>query len=367
MGKKLILVILIFLSAACSNVDKELISKTENRINGETITLSGFEENNLLKKNISNLKLYSFDNGKNKVYYKENLDYVVVGNRIKRIKDSKIPDFAFHKVVLNDDLSFTFAASPRNPELTIEYQVFCDYDYTDMESLQGYYKSSFLSSEIKDRLKNKKAIKIAVIGTSISAGAHTWAQYYEESDRETYPYLVATAIENKFGSQVTINNYSMGGSSLSYLEESYESIIAENYDLIFIEFGMNDHLYSLWLEQLPNFESVMSSIVKTSRQKDVNIILVGFFQQNLSWDLEFMGSTNAYNKSLFDIARQYNYYFADINKEFSKYDANKINRDLCGDYLHHPTTFGHQLYYKTIMPVFFEDSVSDGTLYKLVN
>jgi len=367
MFKKCFILIIIFLSAACSISETIQIKQPENKISGETITLSGFAENSLLKSNISNLKVYSFNKEKNKVYYKENIDYVTAGNRIKRIKDSKIPNFALHKVVLNDDLRFTFSASPRNPELTIEYQVFCDYGYTDAESLEGHYKNSFLSPEIKEKLKDKKVIKIAVIGTSISAGAHTFAQYYEGSDRETYPHLVATAIKNKFGSQVIINNYSKGGSSLSYLEDSYETIIAENYDLIFIEFGMNDHLYSFWFEQLPNFESVMSSFLKTSRENNVNIVLVGFFQQNTLWDLEFACSTNAYNQVLFNIAGNFNCFFADINKEFAKYSQKKINQDLCGDYMHHPTTFGHQLYYKTIMPIFLEDTVSDKSLYKLIN
>ena len=367
MFKKCILVILIFLSVACSNADKELISQTENRISGETITLSGFEENNLLKKNISNLKVYSLDKEKNKVYYEEKVDYVITGNRIKRIKGSNIPNFASHKVIFNNDFSFTFASFPRNPELTIEYQIFCDYNFYDSEIFHGYLNTSYLSAGFKEKLINKEEIKIAVIGTSITAGVHTLSHFYEGSDRDTYAQLVAKAIKIKFGSNVIVENFSKDGSTLGFLEQSYEKILKDDYDLVFIEFGMNDHLYSTWANNISNFELSISDVIKKLKNSNLNVILVGFFQQNTKWDLEFSGSTDAYNQSLFDISKKYNCFFADINKEFSKYSQKKINEDLCGDYMHHPTTFGHQLYYKTIMPVFFDNSVTDGALYKLIN
>ena len=67
------------------------------------------------------------------------------------------------------------------------------------------------------------------------------------------------------------------------------------------------------------------------------------------------------------LALNYGVYFADVNKEFSKYSQEKIIQDFCGDYLHHPTSFGHKLYYKTIIPVFLSDEFSDGYIYGLLN
>lgn len=53
--------------------------------------------------------------------------------------------------------------------------------------------------------------------------------------------------------------------------------------------------------------------------------------------------------------------------EFSKYSQTKINNDLCEDFMHHPITFGHVLYYKTITPLFFKNDTRDGLMYHLIN
>jgi hypothetical protein len=75
----------------------------------------------------------------------------------------------------------------------------------------------------------------------------------------------------------------------------------------------------------------------------------------------------AYNQSLYNLAKKHNCYFADINKEFSKYNQTKIKQDLCGDFIHYPTSFGHLLYHKTIIPVFLDKEVSVAFVYSLVN
>ena len=320
----------------------------------------------MIKNNISNLVLYSIGSKRERIYYKENVDYVVVNNRVKRIINSSIPNFASHDVLANQEGTFTFSSSPRNPSLTIPFHVYADYDFQDIETVYGEFNKSFLSTKLKEKLRNKENIKFGAIGTSITAGAYTLESFHFDSDKQTYPYLIAKAIKGIYGNDVYVNNYSKGGSSIGYLETIFETVLQDHVDLVFIEFGMNDHISSSWESGLLNFELSISAAIEKFQANNIDVILVGFFQQNPSWDLEFDNSTITYNQSLYNLANKHNCYFANINKEFSKYNQTKINQDLCGDFMHHPTSFGHLLYYKTIIPVFLEENKNDGFVFDLL-
>lgn len=351
----------------CTKDEANREESSNPKMVGETLVLTDLIENSLIKEEISNLKLYSIDNNRNQVYYKENVDYVVSKNRVKRIVNSSIPNFSKHSVVFNIDGTFTFSPLPRNPSLIIPFQVYADYNFKDLESIQGRFDSNLLSFDIKEKLKNKKQLKIATIGTSISAGAHTLEKFYHDNDIQTYPHLIAKAIKTIHGSDCVVTNYSKDGSSIEDIFSMFPAILQEQNDLVFIEFGMNDHISSNWLVRQASFEKKMAELIETFHENKTDVVLVGFFQQNDLWDLEFKGSTRAYNQSISELAKKYSCYFADVNSEFSKYPQSKINQDLCGDFMHHPTSFGHLLYYKTIIPIFLKNDVNDGFVYNLVN
>lgn len=352
---------------ACNSDNIQYDYVKNGNIIGETLVLTDLAENHFIKKDISDLKIYSIDSLRNKHFWEENIDYIVENNKIRRTNNSNIPDFSKHKIVYNNDGSFTFNSSPRNPSLNIPYQIYADYKFSDLEIIKGEYDKTFLSTDLKDKLKNKRQIKIGVIGTSITAGAHTYEQFYYNSDKETYSYLVGKGIENLYDNKVIITNYSKDGSSIGYLETVFENVLKDNNDLVLIEFGMNDHISSGWELNLTNFELNISKAIEKFKTHNIDVLIVGFFQQNPQWDLEFPQSTNAYNELLFKLGEKYNCYFADVNKEFSKYSQTKINQDFCGDFLHHPTSFGHLLYYKTIIPVFLKEDVNDGFIYNLIH
>lgn len=339
----------------------------DSKMVGETFVLKELEENYLIKNKINGLKLYSIDNNRNKIYYKENVDYVVSNNSVRRTNNSAIPNFKQHSVIFNSNGTFTFSSSPRNPSLVIPFQVYADYNFKDIEIINGDFGNTLLSQRIKEKLKNKELIKLGVIGTSISAGAHTYENFFHDNDTQTYPYLTGKALKTIYGSNCFVTNYSQSGSSIGDVFNSLPVVIQDKNDIIFIEFGMNDHISINWLVNQILFEKNMGELIKKFQENNIDVILVGFFQQNPSWDLEFENSTMAYNVSINNLAKKYNCYFADIYKEFSKYNQVKINQDLCGDFMHHPTSFGHLLYYKTIIPVFLEKEINDGFVFSLVN
>ena len=361
------LFLLFFIFFGCiTDKENNYLEAKSYKIIGESLVFNNTEGNCLIKNNISNLTLYSIDSKRNRIYYKENIDYVVTKNRIKRTINSSIPNFAGHNVVTNLEGTFTFGYSPRNPSLTIPFHVYADYNFEDVETVYGEFNKNFLSPSLKEKLNNKEDIKIGSIGTSITSGAHTLEKFYFDSDKQSYIYLLANAINKIYKNDVSVKNYSQGGSSVSDAFNLLPTMLEDKNDIIVIEFGMNDHIGSNWSANISSFEDKLGTLIDKFQQSGTNVIIVGFFQQNQNWDLEFEGSTFIFNQVLSNLAKKYNCYFADINGEFSKYSQKKINEDLCGDFMHHPTSFGHLLYYKTLIPVFLSENKSDGFVYDLL-
>lgn len=99
---------------------------------------------------------------------------------IKRAPDSRIPDYANHKVNYLENYKFEFISEPRNPELNVKYQIHVDYTYTPdaNETREIKNDSKYLSKKNINKILNDKYIHIALIGDRISCGAQTTAQYY---------------------------------------------------------------------------------------------------------------------------------------------------------------------------------------------
>ena len=171
----------------CTSYKVNNLALSSYKITGESFVLKNSDENRLIKNNISNLVLYSIGSKRERIYYKENVDYVVVNNRVKRTINSSIPNFAGHDVLANQEGTFTFSSSPRNPSLTIPFHVYADYDFQDIETVYGEFNKSFLSTKLKEKLRNKENIKFGAIGTSITAGVHTLESFHFDSDKQTYP------------------------------------------------------------------------------------------------------------------------------------------------------------------------------------
>lgn len=332
-------------------------------IQGETLAFDGEEWNTLYKENIGELRVYRIDSGRNVTIFAEGRDYIVENNKIRRANNSRIPDFKGHTVIYNDQGKFKWTPEPcRNPELSISYQVYADYKFFPSRQTK-IYSSRFFSSGLQAKLEAGNPIKIVSVGTSVTFGSHTYEWYFYNSDTQTYPYLVAKALNKLYGVKSNIKNFSIDGGGVEQLRD-LDPIIAFAPDIIFIELGMNDHNGPS--PDREKYRRAIRTAVGTFRLHDIDVILVGFFQQNKDWELEYPENTLAYNAALREIAGEYNLYFADIYSAFSKLDQDKLYRDYTGDYMHHPTSFGHQLYYKEIIPYFLPSGADEAELLKYI-
>lgn len=89
------------------------------------------------------------------------------------------------------------------------------------------------------------------------------------------------------------------------------------------------------------------------KKNDIDVIIIGFFQQNQEWIEENMSNTLLYNEELKEITKNENCYFADLFDIFQKVTFKKnLKEDLVVDYMYHPSDWGHQLYLTRLLPVF---------------
>lgn len=328
------------------------LKKASYTIKGETIALAGEAPSFLLKKDAKIQKVYLPDENGHETIFRKGIDYEEMPGGLKRTKNSSIPNFSTHHTILHPNGRFTWRPEPMNPPLSLNWQVMVDYTTSVAAAVQpgGHY----MSAALKNKILSGKPLSLISIGTSITEGAHTLPKMHRNSDEAVYSRLVAKAIAKIYGNRVSLNNQAVGGSTSALLTAKLGYLLSQKPDLVFIEFGMNEHLAG---SDMNGYLTAMDSAIQKLLAAGIDCALVGFFQQNPLWDLEDPASTVYYNNKLREMAERNRIFFADIYARFQALPQEKMYRDLMGDFLHHPTGYGHQLYYLSVMPAFlFKDS-----------
>lgn len=362
MGKCKIIfwLIVCLIYSSCNKEDIE--QKNRYKIVGETITFVGQQWNTLWKHDVADLVLYKMDPNGDKIIYERDKDYVVDGNRIKRTPNTIIEDFTKHKILCDKNGKFEWSPDPnRNPELTISYQVYADYYYTDTSVF--IQPSTKMSNILREKIAQHKSLKIITIGTSISFGAHTFENFYHNNDSQTYHQLVSRVLSSYYELRCVSENYSTDGGGVNQIQD-LSKVLVEKPDLVILELGMNDHL-----GMNPNVDYYKNSLeqaITKLKENQIDVVLVGFFQQIESWIQEYPDNTILYNRILSELAQKYGLFFADIYAGFEKIDKTKLYKDYMGDYMHHPTSFAHQLYYLEIMPFFIDRPIKIDELLEYI-
>ncbi len=290
--------------------------------------LSGTQPVQLWRPVTSIRAVYSFDDTGKRVDYAAGTDWLSDGNTIRRTAGSRIPDFGEYRYVSNPDGTFSFNSEPRNPPLTITYNVYVDY-------------VSSLSDKVVVATPVRSSIRsIKCIGDSITAGAHTVQNFYFNNDSQSWCAL----LRKQLG--ISGENQGVPGTGIG---ADIDKLTADNPDVVLIAFGMNDH--SAGEAFLPSFKSQLDAAVKTVKSKGLSAILVGFFQRNRLYDQERAEYTAAYNEAIRAVATDNGVPFVDIAPVFQKAAVGaEPFYHLTADFLHHPNIYGQRLYFSAIVP-----------------
>lgn len=331
-----------------------------HHIKSETFALTGLKEKLFFYHPVRIKRVYQYNNAGQIVEYEEGRDYLVnyIQGTIRRTENSRIPDYEEHKVIYNNDGSFSFNTNPRNPELNIEYQVLIDY-IAVLKPWRIVTPKKGLENTIS-KLKSEEDVKIILCGDSIAAGAQTTGLYYFDDHKlTTFLGELDAFLEEYYRISVDSILFGEEGASLQYMSENINQIVEMRPNVVMIEFGMNDHVIE-GAEAAQNlFASNLESCVAELQECGIEVILIGFFQQNSEWKMEDQKATKLYNNLIKEVADKYGIPFADIYKAFMRVERKDIYEDLTSDYMHHPTDFGHMLYFSEIVPYFLDKSTRD--------
>lgn len=311
------------------------VDTSTTEVRAEAVVLRG-QERAPLRLPVSAIRaVFGYDQNGLRVNYLESADWRSDGSGIARTDGSRLPDFGTYRYVANSGPNFSFVSQPRNPPLLIPHQVYVDY----------------LSSR-PDRpivpVPGAAAERLVVcLGDSIAAGAHTIANYFRDTDDDSYCGL----LRQHLGPSSVVLNPSVPGGTLASVQEQLPRLLALRPQTMIMAFGMNDHVAGA--AALPAFEALLQETVQQLRSADVRVLLVGFFQQNTRWVREDPAQTLAYNQALARVAARSGVAFIDVRDVFARSapDGQTIE-SRTGDFMHHPNNFGHRVYFSLLLPHF---------------
>lgn len=328
------------------------------QVSSETFALSSNQGKKFMFNPLILHRVYGYSSNGDIIQYKDGYDYKInfFNGTIERTSNSRIPDYSNHIVTYNSDGSFSFCSDPRNPELNIEYQIYVDY-ITILSPFRSINKKEGIDSTV-NKLTEGKPVRILLCGDSISSGAQTSGLYYHNDHYKTTFYgLLIDFINYHYDTKCEAEFLGENGVGLQYMYDNLFQVLEFNPDVVIIEFGMNDHI-SKDDNNIISFKEMLSSIVSCLKNDGVDVILVGFFQQNDEWELEIVENTFLYNEVIKLVAEKNDIPFIDIYMTWNSIPNKVLNEDMTSDYMHHPTDFGHMVYFSELVPYFLDKNIS---------
>lgn len=309
---------------------------------GESWALRATQGTKLRNEAVSVQSVYGFDELGQKRTYVEGRDWLFADGAIRRMNGSRIPDFSEYQFQADLDGRFEFISSPRNPGLILAYQVYVDYHSTRPDR----WVRALCQGPIPRR--------ILCVGDSITAGAQTIGEQVYGDDRDSYCGL----LRRHLGASFVVQNSSVVGGVLETFRANLDTYLVDPPQAVVIGFGMNDHLAGS--QGLAEFTQSLDEVVARLRDRQVRVILLGFFQQNRLWTREAPEQTVAYNHAIQSVAAERQVPFVDVYEAFHGIATERDLVDhLTADFMHHPNNYGQRVYFSLLVPHFMaEDAMA---------
>ncbi len=200
------------------------------------------------------------------------------------------------------------------------------------------------------RLKARAPVKMVMLGDSISTGANASGVVGAHPGQMGYPDLVADGLRQRFGSDVTLKNLSVGGMNAPWGVEQMVNAVAEEPDLFLIAFGMNDASGRYSASKYRKDIARMASVMQAARP-DCDVICVATMTANPDWQFAAPELYPKYRDQLFTL-RGPGVAVADVTSVWSWIVERKKFLDLAGNGVNHPNDFGHRLYADVVLALF---------------
>jgi acyl-CoA thioesterase I len=200
------------------------------------------------------------------------------------------------------------------------------------------------------RLRAEEAVKVVVLGDSISTGANASGVVDAPPGQMGYPDLVAGGLRERYGAEVTLANLSVGGMNAPWGVEQMAVAVAEQPDLFIIAFGMNDASGRYSPSKYRKDISRMAAVMRAACP-DCDVIAVATMTANETWQYAAPDLYPVYLEQLLTL-RETGFAVADVTSVWSWIVERKKFLDLAGNGVNHPNDFGHRLYADVVLALF---------------
>ena len=308
--------------------------------------------------------------------YRQDVDFTLDGNKIIKKEGSDIPYRTHAELVgesipegyrlvtqisnqLTDLVNMGGAIYTESPfyygsQLWVSYV----YDVKEIDpNLDKYptFNDTKISRTI-EKLKNKEEVKIVGLGDSVLEGCSSSKKFNHEPYMDTFIEMVKDNLSSLYGTTVNLKNLSVGGTQSSWgcQAKQINNIVAEQPDLLFLHFGINDlGGQRATIAYADDMESIILDIQSKLPNCDI-ILLSPFAPNNLLYDYDKMqeyvdvlkGFEETYDHvQLIDIFS--------LSKEMTK---NKKYLDMSANGINHVNDFASRVYLQAILSTMYDYS-----------
>ena len=210
--------------------------------------------------------------------YVEGVDYVIEGNKIRRLKGSSMPYWEPEEYFLSEpndpNIVVKADSSKIDVDLTGErYLLYGEYAmFTDRQIAITYRHNESFDGKVPEgqqdkletfleKVKSGEPLNVAVYGDSVATGCNASGTQFGGMIAPYMPdayNIVSQYITKKYGNTITIDNQAVGGWQISQCWNAYnEKVSGKAFDLMIFRIGGNDNrtdmaLYKDYLEKIIN-------------------------------------------------------------------------------------------------------------------
>ena len=308
--------------------------------------------------------------------YIQDVDFTLDGNKIIKKEDSNIPYRTRAELVgesipegyrlvnqitnIPTDLQNMGGAIYTESPFYYGSQIWVSYVYDVKEidpNLDKYptYNDTKISRTI-EKLKNKEEIKIVGLGDSVLEGCSSSKKFNHEPFMDIFIEMVRDNLSSLYDTTVNLKNLSVGGKKADWgcQGEQIDKIVAEQPDLLFLHFGIND-LGS----QRPSiaYADDMESIILDIQNKLPNcdiILLSPFAPNSVLYDYDKMQEYVDYLKGFEETYDHVQ--LIDVFKLSLEMTKNKKYLDMSGNGINHVNDFASRVYLQAILSTMYDYS-----------
>lgn len=314
------------------------------------------------------------------VVYEEGKDYAVTEDgKIKRLKNSEIPYFEVDEYYRDEPDSVPIAVFGNPGGYNFPDQRYIKYGegdtFTSRQIAVTYEHDSPWQGSVPagkaerfrpflEKLEKGEQTTVVFYGDSITVGCNASGTSYGGNippHTPSYPDLVVSFLEEKYGGKIECVNTAVGGQKTEWgLENVEERVNRYSPDLVVLAFGMNDSDLTI-----AKYERLIAETADKIREAspDCCIVAVATTVPNNETDW-FYGNQKEYVKGLNDLEAKEGYEFlavADMTTmHLDLLNAGKRFRDMTGNNINHPNDFLVRAYAQVILKTILGDGFRIG-------